>query len=71
MSPATLVPTHAQNTYLGSQFDDIIFTDDRRPLRAVRHQFTDTYTWENPSDGSRVEIQIPVERVRYVPVRTD
>jgi hypothetical protein len=71
VSPVTLVPTHAQNTYLGSQFDDIIFTDDRRPLRAVRHQFTDTYTWENPSDGSRVEIQIPVERVRYVPVRTD
>jgi hypothetical protein len=69
--PVRFEPAHAQNTYLGSRNDGIVFTDDRRPLQTVRHQFTDTYTWENPLDGSRVEVTIPVERVRYVPVPTD
>ena len=35
------------------------------------HQFLDSYTWVNPEDGSRVEIQFPVERIRYLPVPTD
>lgn len=65
------VPTHAQNIYRGSNFDEIIYTDDRQPLQAVRHQIIGTYTWENPEDGSRVEIQVPVERIRYIPVHTD
>ena len=40
-------------------------------MQAVRHQITGTYTWENPEDGSRIEIQVPVERIRYIPVHTD
>ena len=72
-SPETadrFVPVHAQNTYEGSNVDGVVFTKDNSPMQAVRHQFTDTYTWEN-KDGSRVELRIPVERVRYVPVQTD
>ena len=65
------VPAHAQNTYEGSRLDGIVFTEDSRPMQTVRHQFTDSYTWENPADGSRVEIRVPVERVRYVPLQTD
>ena len=69
--PVGFVPAHAQNTYQGSNYEDIIFTEDRRPVRVVRHQFLDSYTWVNPEDGSRVEIQFPVERIRYLPVPTD
>ena len=70
-TPVKFIPAHAQNTYRGSNVDQIVFTKDRVPMQAVRHQFTDTYTWENPADGSRVQIEIPVERVRYIPVPTD
>ncbi|MGI9244080.1 MAG: hypothetical protein ACR2RV_25005 [Verrucomicrobiales bacterium] len=69
--PVSFVPAHAQNTYRGSQLEDIIFTEDRRPVQIVRHQFTDSYTWVNPVDGSQVEIRFPVERIRYIPVQTD
>ena len=65
------VPAHAQNTYRGSEIGEIVFDGNSQPMQAVRHQFTDTYTWENPADGSRVEIEVPVERVRYVPLHTD
>lgn len=65
------VPAHEQDTYKGSDMGDIIFTEGRQPLQAVRHQFTKSYTWENPKDGSRVEVTFPLERVRYVPVQTD
>jgi hypothetical protein len=68
---ARFTPAHAQNTYQGSRLDGLVFTEDRRAMQTVRHLFTDTYTWENPLDGSRVEVSIPVERVRYVPVPTD
>ena len=67
----TYLPAHAQNTYEGSEVDGIVFNKGSHPMQKVRHQFTDTYTWENPDDGSRVEIRVPVERVRYVPVPTD
>jgi hypothetical protein len=69
--PARFVPSRAQNSYQGSQVDGLIFTEDRRPMQAVRHQFIETYIWENPADGSRVEVRVPVERIRYVPVPTD
>jgi len=69
--PVGFVPAHAQNAYQGSNFEDIIFTEDRRPVRVVRLQFIDSYTWVNPEDGSRVEIRFPVERIRYLPVPTD
>ena len=66
-----LVPSHAQNIYRGSDLDEIIYTEDRQPLQAVRHQITNTYIWESPEDGSRVEVHVPVERIRYIPVHTD
>lgn len=69
--PVSFVPAHAENSYRGSNDDEIIFTEEGRPLRVVRHQFMDTYIWVNPEDGSRVEIRFPVERIRYVPVPTD
>ncbi|MFT4548356.1 MAG: hypothetical protein ACI8XO_001829 [Verrucomicrobiales bacterium] len=69
--PVKFVPAGAQNIYKGTNVDGIVFTEDRLPMQAVRHQFIDTYIWENPVDGSRVEVQVPVERVRYIPVPTD
>ena len=70
-TPVHYIPQQAQNTYQGSNVEGIIFTEDHRPMQTVRHQFTDTFIWINPEDGSRVELHVPVESVRYIPVPTN
>jgi len=69
--PERFIPESAENIYEGSKLEPIVFTENRQPVQPVRHRFVESYIWTNPEDGSKVEIRIPVERIRYIDVPTD
>ena len=67
----TFVPVRAENVFEGAQKEEFFLTEDQLPVQKVRYQFSDSYIWENPSDGTSIEMTVPRERLFIVPVRTD
>jgi hypothetical protein len=70
-SERTFVPVRAENVFEGAQEEEFFLTKDQLPVQKVRYQFSDSYLWENPADGTSIEMTVPRERLFIVPVRTD
>ncbi len=68
---ATFVPVRAENVFQGAQDEGVYFTDERVPVRQIRYQFSNSFRWENPQDGSTIEMTVPQEKLFIVPLRTD
>ena len=67
----TFVPVVAENIFEGVRNEGMTLTGDNRPVQRLRYQFSDSYQWVNPDDGSTIEITVPRERIILVPVPTD
>jgi len=67
----TFVPVAAENIFEGVRNEGMTLTGDNRPVQKLRYQFSDSYQWVNPSDGSTIEMTVPRERIILVPVPTD
>lgn len=68
---APFVPVHAENIFEGVHDEGLFLTDDKVPVQGVRYQFSDSFKWRNPQDGSVIEMTIPSERFFLLPVQTD
>ncbi len=67
----TFVPVAAENIFEGVRNEGVTLTGDNRPVQKLRYQFSDSYQWVNPDDGSTIEMTVPRERIILVPVPTD
>lgn len=65
------VPIKTKNTFEGVSRDEIFISKDRIPYQPVKYQFSDSFIWENKTDGSVIELNIPSQRFFYVPIKTD
>ena len=65
------IPVRAENVFEGASDEGLTLTEDNRPVQKLRYRFSDTYRWENPEDGSTIEMVVPRERLLLVPARTD
>ena len=65
------VPIKAKNTFEGVSEDEIFLSEDKRPYQPVRYKFSDSFIWKNKADGSLIEMNIPSQRLFYVPIKTD
>lgn len=55
--------------HLANRIDDGVFImGDRIGVQQFRYQFVDTVVWEDPRDGSRVEMSVPREEIVLVPL---
>jgi hypothetical protein len=63
-------PVQAKNTLLGRIDEGIVFLNNGISARRYRYQFIDTVTWEDPSDGARISMEVPREEIVLVPVQT-
>lgn len=63
-------PVRARN-YLHNRVDDgLVFLNGGVTARQYRYQFVDRVVWEDPSDGSKIEMSVPREEIVLVPVHT-
>ena len=65
------VPIKTKNTFEGGSRDEIFISKDRIPYQPLKYQFSDSFIWENKTDGSVIELNIPSQRFFYVPIKTD
>jgi hypothetical protein len=65
------VPIKTKNTFEGVSRDEIFISKDRIPYQPLKYQFSDSFIWENKTDGSVIELNIPSQRFFYVPIKTD
>jgi hypothetical protein len=63
-------PVHAENRLQNKVDEGIVFLRNGLPARQYRFEFVDRVVWENPRDGSTMEMEVPREEVVLVPVRT-
>ena len=63
-------PVHAENRLQNKVDEGIVFLQNGLPARQYRFEFVDRVVWENPRDGSKMEMEVPREEVVLVPVRT-
>lgn len=63
-------PVRAENRLRNKVDEGIVFLRNGLAARQYRYEFVDRVVWENPRDGSKMEMEIPREEVVLVPVRT-
>ncbi|MCC5840182.1 MAG: hypothetical protein JJT96_08660 [Opitutales bacterium] len=55
--------------HLANRIDDGVFImGDRIGVQQFRYQFVDTVIWEDPRDGSTIEMSVPREEIVLVPL---
>jgi hypothetical protein len=55
--------------HLANRIDDGVFImGDRIGVQQFRYQFVDTVVWEDPRDGSTIEMSVPREEIVLVPL---
>ena len=55
--------------HLANRIDDGVFImGDRIGVQQFRYQFIDTVVWEDPRDGSTIEMSVPREEIVLVPL---
>ncbi len=64
------VPVTARQMLIGAQEEGIYFDEEDMPTRRMRYQFVDSYLWENPADGSSLQVNMPREEVLLVRLNT-
>lgn len=64
------LPIRTQNRLLARADEGIIFLDNGVSARRYRFHFVDTTVWENPSDGTRLAMEVPREEIILVPVQS-
>jgi hypothetical protein len=47
---------------------ELVYDDENHPAQVVRTSYLERYTWSNPRTGARVEVEMPREDVRFLPV---
>ena len=65
-----LFPSQRNNRVVNTFDEGFINLDNNPPLRKVRMQIVDSYTWEDPNGPTRVQYTIPREEHLLVPVKT-
>jgi hypothetical protein len=63
-------PVRAQNTLIGVDEAGIVNLQGGQLARSVRYRFMDSVRFENPEDGSIIEMKVPREEILLVPVQT-
>lgn len=63
-------PVKAENTLAAAEDEGVVMVGDNRAARQVRYHFVDTVVWENPMDGSTIEVSVPREEVVLIPLDT-
>ncbi len=66
----TYQPVLAENNLKDRIDEGIVFLDGGLTARKYRYQFIDTVVWKNPTNGARVEMQVPRDEVVLIPVQT-
>ncbi|MCC5807016.1 MAG: hypothetical protein JJU00_11875 [Opitutales bacterium] len=63
-------PVRAEN-YLANRIDEGVFiVGNHIAARQYRYQFVDTVVWEDPRDGTTVEMSVPREEIVLVPIHS-
>lgn len=60
----------AQNELQKRVDEGLVFLDNGVAARRYRYEFIDRMVWENPEDGTRMEMAIPREEFVLVPVHS-
>lgn len=60
----------AQNELQKRVDEGLVFLDNGVAARRYRYEFIDRMVWEDPEDGTRMEVAIPREEVVLVPVHS-
>lgn len=53
---------------LAAEDEGIVYSDDDAPVRQVRYSSIERHVWTDASTGARMEIEIPREDIRLMPV---
>ena len=67
----TFHPVSAEDVFEGIRDGGVFLSEDGEPVRELHYHFSNSFRWENPDDGSVIEMKVPRERNFLVPVRTD
>jgi hypothetical protein len=68
-SSSVFQPVKAANVLYDLRDEGLVLLEDQTPARRVRARYVDTYTWENPANGSSLRWSVPRDEVRMVPAR--
>jgi hypothetical protein len=48
--------------------EGLVLAGDQEPVRQVRYHSLERHVWVNPNTGARMEVEVPREDVRFMPV---
>jgi len=65
------IPINAKKVFEGVKDDGFFLSKDKTPYHGLRYQFSDSFLWENEEDGSSIEMEVPSQRLFFVPIKTD
>lgn len=68
-SGAGMKPVLAQNSLQGRVDEGVVFLSNGLAARRYRYEFIDRVVWQNPADGSMVEMRVPRDEIVLVPVQ--